>query len=282
MLEWTMDWHLPPGAESAVGASPRSRKSTLNPIFSKMKNATSSIILATGLGIAACHGATTILIDYDDGIAGNGMHDASIRNGGFEDSNVADGTAIPDIPVWNSYFAEGDTGAILSTTNPATGVNRGTISGFSSTGTRYHLTQTIPSAVWTIQQGDVFKFSAKVRAGLAFDVGTDFVQFVLHVVDSGGVPVPTTVGNADRLLQASVPAASITSAGYFEFSVTSTAVPAGSPWIGNRIQPRFLVVGDRSEFALLDDVFLSATAVPEPRAFALLAFAAVGLLRRGR
>ncbi len=240
------------------------------------------IALASILSVSSSWAVTTVLIDYDDGIPDNGIHDASIRNGGFEDSTVAAGTTIPDIPFWNSFFPESDVGAVLSDADPATGTNRGTISGFSGTGVRYHLTQTIPAAAWTIQAGDVFTFSAKVRAGTNFTVGTDSVQLVLHVVDSDGVPVPTAVANADRIVQPTIPAANITATSYFEFTVVSDPVPEDSPWIGNLLKARILVNGARNDFALVDDVFLSATAIPEPGAISLLGLSMIGLVRRKR
>jgi hypothetical protein len=244
----------------------------------KIHTATLAAALATAALVSPASAAATVLIDYDDGIAGNGMHDASIRNGGFEDA--APGLTIPDIPYWNSYFSpEGDTGNILSTTNVHTGSQRAAVSGFGGSGTRYHLTQTIPGAAWTIQAGDVFTFSAWVRSGANFDIGTDSVQLVLHVVDGDGTPVPTQVGNADRIVQPVADPAAI-SAAYTLFSITTSPVPEGSPWIGNFLQPRILVTGDRNEFAIVDDVFLSA--VPEPATSLLAALGSIALLRRRR
>ena len=46
-----------------------------------------TIILSTSVSSLAL---AQILIDYDDGDAGNGIHDASILNGGFEDNVVPD------------------------------------------------------------------------------------------------------------------------------------------------------------------------------------------------
>lgn len=58
-------------------------------------SASSCLALGLLFSLSACVSPdaprkTTVLIDYDDGIAGNGIHEASIRNGGFEktSSNV--------------------------------------------------------------------------------------------------------------------------------------------------------------------------------------------------
>ncbi len=233
-------------------------------------------LMVPGTGTAA----TTILIDYDDEIAGNGIHDASIRNGGFEDA--ATGNTLPDIPFWNSYFPESDATAVLSTVNPSAGVNRVFASGFGGSGNRVHLAQTISAGEWTIQEGDVFTFSAQFRGGVNFDVGSDSVQLILHVVDGLGNPVPTNVGNQDRIVQPVADPADISGSSYFNFLLTTGAVPSGSPWIGNFLQARILVNGDRNEFALVDNVFLSATPVPEPGAALLGGLGLFALMRRRR
>jgi len=203
----------------------------------------------------------------------------STRNGGFEASTVASGTSFNSIPDWASYFPEGESGVgtdVLSTGNPRTGVNRLAVSGFSGTGTRLHPSQVIPAAAWTIEEGDSFRFTAHVRGGSRFDVGADSFQLILHVVDPvTNAPVPTATGNADRLLDHVATASSLSATTYTEVTGVSAPVPAGSPWIGKLLQPRMLVVGERIEFALVDDAELVAFRA-DPPAVALSSYPAEG------
>jgi hypothetical protein len=188
-------------------------------------------------------------------------HSPSIRNGGFEDAN---GTNFATTPFWDSYFSEAEEVDMVLASNPRTGALRGFASGYiaaagNPAAPRVHPTQTIPAADWTIEAGDIFQFTAHARPGNFFDVGTDSIQLILHVVDAAGNPVPTNVGNADRIVESIAPAALFTAGNYSSFTATSNPVPPDSPWIGYQLRPRILVVGDRDEYAILDDIELIAT-----------------------
>lgn len=190
----------------------------------------------------------------------------SVRNGGFEDASIGAGSSLEVIPFWESYFnPEGQSGAntgVLSGTNARSGVRRIGANGFQQTDPasiypRLHPAQIIPAGEWTIAEGDVLTFTVHVRAGFNFDVGVDSVQLIVHVVNPvSNAPVPTQLGNADRLLSELIPAGAITATGYTAFTATSAPVPSGSPWIGQLVQARVLVNGTRDEFALVDDVSL--------------------------
>ena len=122
----------------------------------------------------------------------------AVRNGDFED---ADGTSFATTPFWDSYLPEADADDPVSAVNPRTGTLRGLASGYlGTTPNRIHPSQTIPATDWSIAEGDVFRFTVYARPGSGFDIGTDSVQLILHVVDSAGNPVPTNVGNQDRIL----------------------------------------------------------------------------------
>ena len=126
----------------------------------------------------------------------------------------------------------------------------------------------------------MFTVSVDWRSGNGFDLA-DQLQVILHVVDANGVPVFDPANgefSGDRLLSRndSVPALGQ----YRTFINTSNPVPADSPWIGNQIQLRFLNSGERTEFAIIDNV--SLTAIPEPRAALLGGFGLLMLLRRRR
>lgn len=223
----------------------------------------SAWVIALSLATVAAS-AQTVLIDFDDGIAGNGIHDASVRNGGFEEGTA--GQTFAQTPAWSSYFSpEGDSSTLTLNSNVRTGSLRGLASGWSGTGTRQHPAVTIPASVWTIAAGDVFSVSVDWRNGTGF---SGQLEVVLHVVDANGNPVTDPVngeGSGDRLLDRSN--ALVTNNQYQTFTITSNPVPVGSPWIGHRVQLRMLNSGPRTGFAIIDNVSLTArpAETPPPR-----------------
>ena len=252
---------------------------TTNP--SSMKPRFLANIFTIGLMIAAsAQAALTVLIDFDDGIAGNGAHEASVRNGGFEEGTA--GQTFADTPFWSSYFSpEGDSSTLTMNSNVKTGALRGLASGYSGTGTRQQPTITIPASAWTIAAGDVFTVSVDWRNGAGFTVGTHELQVILHVVDADGSLVSDPENgefSGERLLSRND---SVVTAGVYQtFTASSNPVPADSPWIGNQIQLRLLNTGTRTSFAIIDNV--SLTAIPEPSAALLGSLGLLGLLRRRR
>ncbi len=223
--------------------------------------------LALVLGALPSLAAPVVLIDYDDGIPGNGIHDSDIRNGGFE--GAAANQPLSAAAPWTSYFAESDSTPAILDTSPRTGNRRAIASGWQGSGNRVHPSQTFPAETWTIQAGDVFNLKLWVKPGAGFDVGVDQAQAIIHVVDQAGNPVSDTANGeaqADRVLSRDFP---VTDANAWkELSATSTPVPAGSPWIGKQIRFRILNLGDRSEFLAVDDVYFTAerTTITEPPA----------------
>jgi len=221
--------------------------------------------LAISLALATvAASAETVLIDFDDGIPGNGIHEASVRNGGFEEG--AANQTFAQTPVWSSYFSpEGDSSTLTLNTNVRTGLLRGLASGWSGTGTRQHPSITIPAADWTIAAGDVFSVSVDWRNGSGF---SGQLEVVLHVVDAAGGPVSDPVNGestGDRLLSRTH--ALVATNQYQTFAIASNPVPAGSPWIGHRVKLRILNSGPRTSFAVIDNVSLTArpAETPPPR-----------------
>lgn len=248
---------------------------------SHMKSRFLVSMVTTGLIFThSSRAAQTVLIDFDDGISDNGIHEASVRNGGFEEGSA--GQTFADTPVWSSYFSpEGDSSTLTLNSNVQTGDLRGLASGFSGTGTRQHPTLTIPASDWTIAAGDVFTLSLDWRNGTNFNVGNHTFQMVLNVVNADGNLVFDPANgefSGERLLSRND---SLATAGEYQtFTSTSNPVPEGSPWIGNQVQVRLLNSGARTSFAIVDNV--SLTAIPEPTAALLGSLGLLGLFRRRR
>jgi len=219
-----------------------------------------SILLQSLFSVAAMS-AQTMLIDFDDGIPGNGVHEQSIRNGGFEEG--AAGQTFAQTPFWSSYFSpEGNTGMLTLATNVRTGALRGAASGTSGTGTRQQPSIIIPASDWTIAAGDVFTVSAGWRNGSGFN---GQFEVILHVVDADGNPVWDSLngeGSGDRLLRRTDLLVAINQ--YQTFTISSNPVPSGSPWIGHQIQLRLLNTGSRTSFAMIDNVSLAAESGEPP------------------
>jgi len=207
--------------------------------------------------------AQTILIDYDDGNPGNGIHDSSIRNGGFED---VDGSDFATTPYWESYFSEGNGEDPVLANNPKTGSLHGVTSGWNNTGLRSQLSQVIPAADWTIQATDSFQLNFYLRSGAnldALDDKFDEAQLIIDVVNSNGNPVLHN-GSA-LLLQQNFPITRDNN--YSLASVITQPIPADSTHIGHQLRFRILVDSDRDESILIDDVTLIANpTVPTPLA----------------
>ena len=196
-----------------------------------------------------------ILIDYDDGDGGNGVHDASIRNGGFEDGT--NGDSFADTPDWFSRFSpEGDAGTLTLATNPATGLLRGTASGFDGAGDRTQPTQTLTLEEWTLEEGDSFEVEVTWRDGIGF-AANDTLQIIVEVLDEDGniISDPVNQVNNGRLAQQNF---DLTTLGTYQTStLTTPRIQAGSPWIGERPTLRILKNGARTTFIQVDNVSLA-------------------------
>jgi hypothetical protein len=131
-----------------------------------------AILLAHTAAIAS---AQTVLIDFDDGIPGNGIHEASIRNGGFEEGATGQtfraNTRLVKLLQPGRRPVDADAG----TPTPKPAVCAGLASGWSGTGTRQQPSITIPASDWTIAAGDVFSVSVDWRNGSGFSgqLGSD-------------------------------------------------------------------------------------------------------------
>jgi hypothetical protein len=197
-----------------------------------------------------------LLVDFDDGLP-NGIHEASLRNGGFEEGTPGD--TFVDTPVWTSAFAPEGNGIVGTLdTSPATGSLHGQASGWQSPGVRAQPNQAFTLSEWTLQEGDTFTVSYSAMAGADWDGQNP--QIIIEVLDADGNFVSDAANSGGG---AAWRWAAITStfegdgSTYERFTVTTTEIQPGSPWIGSRVQVRFLKGASREAFINIDDITIT-------------------------
>ena len=117
---------------------------------------------------------TVQLIDYNDGIA-NGIHDASIRNGGFEEGTAGDDFVAT--PSWTSKGQSNSTEQLTFNTMPSTTIGsalHGRSGDWLQAGNNFIVTQEFSADDWTLEAGDRFYIEFKVLpldpSGSTFDL----------------------------------------------------------------------------------------------------------------
>ena len=192
-----------------------------------------------------------ILIDYDDGID-NGIHEASIRNGGFEDGNAGD--SFDQTPDWATKADSGTSGNQLTfDTDPATGSKHALTGDWSKAGALFIPVQDISPDIWTHEPGDTFTVEFKFKPMLPYE--TDLLA--LNCVMMARAPDGSLITNVpDRPIQ--VPTFTDTTSSYTTVSFETPPVPEGAVFLG--LGYRFMLEVDRSftdpRFAYIDDVSL--------------------------
>lgn len=209
-----------------------------------------SLLAAVLIGSIATSHASTVLIDYDDGIA-NGIHDSVVANGDFSVGGDGSGgwTTAGEWTFWQGNDTDN-------------GITGGRAAYLQGNGSIKNLTSYVAAA------GDTFTFNWRVanygatdgriwEVGLVYEVGgtTTFVP--------GAVTSFTSPGIAQA----------------FDVDPVSFTIPEGSAAIGNVIG-----IGVRSgnNFIEVDNFSLSVTPVPEPSIALLGGLGLIGLLRRRR
>ena len=220
-----------------------------------MSNCPRSIAAAIVLAAQAAS-AQMVLIDFDDGIPDNGEHDASIRNGGFEDGDADTGN-VADIAPWVSYFDtinRSGEGAAAQWWFPSGGVDDSehtVISGWLNGGTglpRRHLMQVIPAELWTIEEGDTFLLSFDAREAEDLD-DDDEIEVEFRAFDGGSYALITE----DR---PQLPDDGSWARAQIAFTLE------GAGHVGRQLSFRLLASGSaagRDEFVAIDNVTLIAT-----------------------
>jgi hypothetical protein len=200
-----------------------------------------------------------LLVDYDDEVA-NGIHEVSIRNGGFEDGIA--GQSFFDTPNWVAPFSpEADGVTCTLNLSPATGELHGQASGFvlvEAGEERAHPSQAFDFTEWTVAAGDSFDIEVSAMAGFNFD--NQGMQMIVEIINANGAFVndpKNGEGGVDSRL-AVAPIFLVGDASNYEtFTNTTKEVPRNSPWIGNRVRVRFVKLGLRTAFANIDNVSIT-------------------------
>jgi hypothetical protein len=221
-----------------------------------------------------------LLVDYDDGLD-NGIHESSLRNGGFEDG--ANGQSLFDTPSWISSFSpEGDSVAGTLSTSPATGSFHGQSSGFVVTDPaavpaeeRTQPAVLLELAEWTLAAGDTFDIEFSAMGGTGFDGNN--LQVIVEIIDEFGGLISDPLNDAGGLGRMAALPFNFggDSSVYQVFSATTPALPRNSPWIGNRARIRILHGHSRTSFINIDNVSITGnfntlvTAQGEPNITAL-------------
>lgn len=201
---------------------------------------------------------STILVDFDDEMD-NGIHEESIRNGGFEEG-TADET-LSQTPVWQSSFSpEGDFVTGTLSTSPSTGDLHGQTSGFVAEiagDERTQPAQEISMEEWTLEAGDTFDIRFSAKGGTGWTGGA--VLIIVEVLDEFGAFVNDPVNGMVAPNRWASPTLQFEGDGslYETFTYTTPEIPKDSPWIGNHARVRVLHNGSRTVFMDIDDVTIT-------------------------
>ena len=229
------------------------------------------------LGIVVLGGsdshAVTVLIDYNDGVAG-GSHDAAVRNGGFESGTDLTGPAnFVDVEGWLNMRGLENAQASIDT--------------FPKTGTRSAITSGdaalyAQSTDYTIQSGDQFSGSMDWRTALNSEAN-DVIRITLfYTADDTLLTTATTADATDFFTFTANNATALNV--YETASWASTVIGAGNAAIGKTLMFRFESLGTSTptpiEYGRVDNVYLQV--IPEPGAALLGGLGMLALLRRRR
>lgn len=192
-----------------------------------------------------------ILIDYDDGIAGNNQHDKSVRNGGFED---ADSTNFSTTHFWDSVFPNAENLDPTLSTKSRSGSQRSFASGSLGNGIQIHLEQTLTTEIAKLQAGRTYTLSFYVRQGSGLQ-NLDEGLATLEIVDSLGKPV--LYNGSNLLASQTFPISADDSWGLVRLA--TSPLPINTPFTGQNLRLRIQGTALLDHYFIIDDVSLTST-----------------------
>lgn len=234
-----------------------------------MKKVTQYTTFGLSLLSAGSTFATTILIDYDDGIA-NEVHDVSVKAGDFNDALAISsaGWDLSNIGAGAADFETDNPSGVGSVGNLAIGFAINAPVGPKIPGI---------STGATIALGQTFDLSFMWRDAFNWDDGQDRVSMVFfYTADDLIGGTATDVLTLQSELSTANNSYQTESASGQAYDVDVTA------GVGKTLFVRFDTTAESAEFARLDNVFVAVTAVPEPSSSALLGLGGLALILHRR
>lgn len=221
-----------------------------------------AIVCAMACASITAHGAI-ILVDYDDGNAGNGIHDAAVRNGGFE----SPATGVDGEPFSNTDTWENIQGA---QTEQARRTNINHTGSYSSVNSTSASKMYALDTGRTIAAGDIYTLEFYVRGAFESNNTTRVVADLYFTADD-------TIGGAATVID-TINSGELTTS-FVVRNATFSAVGAADPEVGKSLFLRF-EQSTGPGFSRTDSWYLEV--VPEP--MTMLTIAALGglVIRRRR
>lgn len=228
----------------------------------------SSISLAMCVSSSA---TATILVDYVDNDINNGIHDASIRNGGFEDVTVS-GTfnSFANSAPWYN-IGTGDQTAELTRNNLTTGTSLQNAVHAESAFRVIAL-----DTEYTLTQGETVNFSYLWRDAFNWHDASDQIAFTIYT---------TADDTIEGVVTDSLASNSGTSSADNSYQEHADSLVATNLMDGKRLFISFENVDGNENangFSRIDNVFVEVVPVPEPGSLALLSLGGLLIARRRR